>query len=74
MSHQPYETWLFDEAELSSEQSQALQAHLQECQQCRELQKTSPRRSTVSRISSTSAPPRVRAISSATFRELPLRE
>ena len=39
MSHQPYETWLFDEAELSSEQAQALQVHLQECQQCRGLQK-----------------------------------
>jgi hypothetical protein len=38
MSHQPYETWLFDEAELSREQAQALRAHLQECQQCRELQ------------------------------------
>ncbi len=40
MSHQPYQTWLFYEAELSSEQAQALQAHLQECQECRELQKT----------------------------------
>ena len=39
MSHQPYDTWLFDEADLSSDQSQALQVHLQECQQCRELQK-----------------------------------
>ena len=38
MSHQPYETWLLDEAELSSEQAQALQAHLQDCQECRELQ------------------------------------
>jgi len=38
MSHQPYEKWLFDEADLSREQSQALQAHLQECQQCQELQ------------------------------------
>jgi hypothetical protein len=40
MSHQPYETWLLDEAELSSDQAQALQDHLQECEQCRELQKT----------------------------------
>jgi anti-sigma factor RsiW len=38
MSHQPYEKWLFDEAELSSEQAQALKAHLQECQQCQDLQ------------------------------------
>ncbi len=38
MSHQPYEQWLFDEANLSSEQAQALQAHLQECQHCRERQ------------------------------------
>jgi hypothetical protein len=39
MSHQPYETWLFDEADLSSEQSLALQTHLQECEQCRGQQK-----------------------------------
>jgi anti-sigma factor RsiW len=39
MSHKPYETWLYDKDELSSEQSHALQAHLQECQQCRGLQK-----------------------------------
>jgi anti-sigma factor RsiW len=41
MSHQPFETWLFDEASLSGDQVQALQAHLQECQQCRQLQKAS---------------------------------
>jgi len=40
MSHQPYETWLFDETELSREQAQALQAHLHECQQCRGLEKS----------------------------------
>jgi anti-sigma factor RsiW len=40
MSHQPYEKWLFDEADLSREQAKALQAHLQECQQCQELQET----------------------------------
>ena len=39
MSHQPYDTWLFDQADLSSEQAQDLQAHLLECEQCRELQK-----------------------------------
>jgi hypothetical protein len=39
MSHQPFETWLFDEADLSSEQSVALRAHLLECEQCRGLQK-----------------------------------
>ena len=39
MSHQPYETWLFDEAELSSEQSVALRVHLLECEQCHALQK-----------------------------------
>lgn len=37
MSHQPYEKWLFDEAGLSSEQAQTLQAHLQECQHCQNL-------------------------------------
>ena len=39
MSHQPYQTWLFDEADLSNEQAVALRAHLQECEQCRDLQK-----------------------------------
>jgi anti-sigma factor RsiW len=39
MSHQPYEMWLYDQADLSSDQVQALQAHLQECEQCRGLQK-----------------------------------
>jgi hypothetical protein len=39
MSHQPYETWLYDQADLSIEQAAALRAHLQECEQCRGLQK-----------------------------------
>ncbi len=39
MSHQPYETWLYDQADLSSEQAAALRAHLQECEQCRGLHK-----------------------------------
>jgi len=34
MSHQPYNNWLYDEAELSNEQARALQTHLQACQQC----------------------------------------
>jgi hypothetical protein len=36
MSHQPYDNWLYDEAELSNEQAHALQVHLQECRQCSE--------------------------------------
>jgi hypothetical protein len=34
MSHQPYDNWLYDEAELSNEQARSLQIHLQECRQC----------------------------------------
>jgi hypothetical protein len=37
MEHLPYETWIFEQASLSEEQGQALQAHLQECAQCRAL-------------------------------------
>lgn len=35
MSHQPYETWMLDEAALSPQDEAALQAHLQTCSQCR---------------------------------------
>lgn len=38
MNHVPYEQWLFSEASLSLEQQRLLQAHLQECEQCRLLQ------------------------------------
>lgn len=37
MSHQPYETWLLSEENLEEEQVKALQAHLNDCQQCRKL-------------------------------------
>ncbi len=37
-SHQPYEDWLFSEDPLTSEQSQALQQHLESCAACRQLQ------------------------------------
>lgn len=35
MNHQPYETWLLDEPNLSPQDDAALQAHLQTCAQCR---------------------------------------
>lgn len=37
MEHQPFETWITDDAERTAEQMRALQAHLQECAQCRQL-------------------------------------
>jgi hypothetical protein len=40
MSHQPYDTWLYDQAELSHEQALSLQNHLLECPECRELQRS----------------------------------
>jgi predicted anti-sigma-YlaC factor YlaD len=38
MSHQPFEAWIFQDEELSPEAGKALQAHLDECQRCRDLQ------------------------------------
>lgn len=37
MEHQPYETWILEDASRTDEQERALQAHLQECAQCRRL-------------------------------------
>ena len=34
MNHQPYEEWLLSDEPLDEAQSQALQAHLDECQEC----------------------------------------
>lgn len=38
MSHQPYETWILDQSDLSLEDRRALQAHLDACPQCDRLQ------------------------------------
>ena len=38
MNHQPFEIWLLSDEPLSTDEAQSLQAHLQECEQCRELQ------------------------------------
>jgi hypothetical protein len=38
MNHQPFEAWIFDPGELTREDRRALQAHLQECRQCRLLE------------------------------------
>lgn len=38
MSHQPFETWIFEETALSSEERRNLQAHLDECGQCQRLE------------------------------------
>ncbi len=37
MSHQPFDTWLLDETNPSTEQEAALQAHLETCPECRQL-------------------------------------
>jgi len=37
MNHQPFETWLLDHSELTSEQHIQLESHLEECTQCRKL-------------------------------------
>jgi hypothetical protein len=38
MGHQPFESWLLDEPELSSPQRQELAAHLESCPECTVLQ------------------------------------
>jgi predicted anti-sigma-YlaC factor YlaD len=38
MSHQPFETWLLEENNRTPEQEAALQAHLQNCAECRQIQ------------------------------------
>jgi predicted anti-sigma-YlaC factor YlaD len=38
MSHQPFEAWIFQDEELSPEERKTLQAHLDECLWCRDLQ------------------------------------
>ena len=37
MSHQPFEAWLMSDEELTTQQDQSLDSHLQECEDCREL-------------------------------------
>jgi hypothetical protein len=38
MNHQPFEDWLLSDEPLSSDNHQALQEHLETCEECRELQ------------------------------------
>lgn len=38
MSHQPFETWMLDQNNLTTEQEAALQAHLANCADCRKIQ------------------------------------
>lgn len=37
MSHQPYETWLLEPEELTAQQAAELQAHLETCPECKQL-------------------------------------
>ena len=39
MSHQPFENWILDQGELSTEERRALQAHLAACAQCQRLER-----------------------------------
>jgi hypothetical protein len=39
MDHQPFETWLMSEERLTTEQESSLQAHLQNCPRCQNLEK-----------------------------------
>ena len=39
MSHQPFETWIFDLDKLPMEDRRALQTHLEGCQQCQRMQR-----------------------------------
>lgn len=40
MDHQPFETWLVSEEPLTPEQQSSLQAHLQDCPRCQNLERT----------------------------------
>ena len=37
MSHQPFESWLFTDDTLEPEQSEALNSHLEQCENCRQM-------------------------------------
>jgi hypothetical protein len=37
MSHQPFETWIFEPEELSQDEREQLQSHLDTCNECRQL-------------------------------------
>jgi hypothetical protein len=37
MRHQPFESWIIDDTNLTIEQAQSLQSHLQSCEDCRKL-------------------------------------
>lgn len=37
MSHQPFETWLFADEELTPQKNHTLASHLQDCEDCRKL-------------------------------------
>jgi len=37
MNHQPYETWILDDVELTGEQRHQMDTHLKECSDCRRL-------------------------------------
>jgi len=37
MSHQPFESWLFSDEPLESEQSEALKSHLKQCEECNQV-------------------------------------
>jgi hypothetical protein len=40
MKHQPYENWILEDIELTDEQFNTLEAHLETCTECQELQQS----------------------------------
>lgn len=40
MSHEPYEQWIYDDEDLTQEQEQAMQAHLNGCSDCQQIDQT----------------------------------
>lgn len=40
MNHEPYENWILEDHELAQEEEQAMQAHLNNCPECKQLQQS----------------------------------
>ena len=56
MNHQPFENWLFEQEDLTDQQSAELYGHLQACETCRTLENALGRMETSLRAQPASAP------------------